>query len=163
VTPRANAAATAVLLAAALSAGCASAPLYRSAGPRPPASSVSGRGQWRLTGDLRRLAAATDGETRTAAVSEQQYRAAELTVDLGKPCVFNTVVIEHGMRPAGFCRRVAVLTSLDGKQYERRLSVPGTRRVTTVCLLTPMLARYVRVQAEVPGDGPWHIAELYVQ
>lgn len=156
-------AAGAVLAGVLLAGGCASGPLYAPTGPRAPASSVSGRGAWRLSGDLRRLGAATDGDVTTAAVSGEQHRGAELTVDLGKPCVFNTVVADHGARRTGFCRRLTVLTSLDGKRYRRRLSLPGTRRVTTACLLTPVLARYVRLRADVPGDQPWTIAELYVQ
>ncbi|MGC9454976.1 MAG: discoidin domain-containing protein [Phycisphaerae bacterium] len=129
----------------------------------PPAASVSPPSQWNVTGDLRPADAIADGNPATIAVSDQQYRGAQVTIDLGKPCLFNMVVLDHGRRQMGFCRRMSVLTSIDGKDFEHRLSLPGTRQVTTACLLTPVLARYVRLRADVPGDEPWSIATVRIR
>ncbi|MFW6066217.1 MAG: discoidin domain-containing protein [Planctomycetota bacterium] len=130
---------------------------------RPPAASVSSLSKWEVTGDVSPAGAVADGNPATAAVSDQQYRGAQITIDLGKPCLLNTVVVDHGRRQFGFPRRMTVLTSMNGKDFQQRVTVPGTRRVTTACLLTPVLGRYVRLRAEVPGDQPWAIAEVRIR
>jgi len=58
---------------------------------------------------------------------------------------------------------VAVLTSMDGREFEYRISGPGTRRITSLLLDRPVLARYVRLQAVLPGPQPWAVAEVYLQ
>lgn len=161
--PRANGWIAVVALVAVVSLGCDGGSEAGPPGARPPAAAVSSQSQWEITGDLQPAAAIADGNPGTLALSRQQYRGAQVTIDLGKPSVFNMIVIDHGRQQSGFCRRMAVLTSLDGKNFERRASVPGTRRVTTACLLTPVLARRVRLVAEVPGDEPWSIADLRIR
>jgi len=118
---------------------------------------------WRAEGSLRNPQLAIDGNLSTAAVSEPLYAGAFLTIDLGKPCLFNMVVLDHGSDEHGHARKVALLTSMDGKSYTRQLVASGTRRVTTLSAITLILARYVRLQAAVPGDQPWSIAEVYLQ
>jgi len=127
------------------------------------ATAVSARTTWRVGGDLKEVKNAVDGSRVTAAVSEPAYQNAHVTIDLGKPCLFNMVVIDHGPEEMGFCRRLAVLTSLDGQNYTRRTVGPGTRRVTILSLITPILARYVRLQVVATGDRPWSVGEVYVQ
>ncbi|MFA6133107.1 MAG: discoidin domain-containing protein [Phycisphaerae bacterium] len=130
---------------------------------RGQASALSSRSTWRASGDLRSPALAIDGDTSTMALSPSTEGKGTLTIDLGKPCVFNTIIIEHGSNEFGFARRTAVSTSTDGVNFTQRYSAPGTRRVTILCPSTPMLARYVRIQAAVPGDQPWSVAEVFLQ
>ena len=119
---------------------------------------------WAITGDhMNNVQWAIDDVLVTAATSDAYYTSAAVTVDLGKPCVFNMVVLDHGIERDGYARRTAVYISMDGKNYQYQYAVPGTRRVTILNWVTPVMARYVRVQAIAPGDRPWSIAELYVQ
>ena len=147
---------------ACLLAGCTNSDLYGSSG-KMPVSRVSKRRLWRASGELKRPELATDGRLDTAAISTLSYAGATLTIDLGKPSLFNLVVIDHGRNHFGFCRRVGILTSSDGKTYTQRYAAPGTRRLTTLLLPRHVLARYVRLQAIVPGDNPWSVAEVYFQ
>ena len=71
--------------------------------------------------------------------------------------------IDHGREPLGYCRRVAVATSLDAKLWVDRHAAPGTRRVTILSMPSVALARYIRLKAVQPSARPWAIAELYVQ
>lgn len=140
--------------------GCTS-PIYEDG--RSQAAAISPRTVWQASGDMRGLQAAIDGDVGTAAVSAASDGGGSITLDLGKPCVFNMVVIEHGAGEFAFARRVALLTSLNGISFTQRYSVLGTRRVTILCPAGPILARYVRLQATVPGDLPWTVAEIYLQ
>ena len=144
-------------------AGCTPVAVYKE-GPRAKAAAVSPRKTWRASGNLRNLKYAFDGNAASASVSEgYNYENVSITIDLSKPCCFNMIVVEHGPNQLGFCGRLAVMTSLDGKVFTRRKVSPGTRAVTTVLLDSPVLARYVRLQAIVPGTRPWSISELYLQ
>ena len=118
---------------------------------------------WRASGDLRVPNITIDGNINTIAISPNSDGRGTLTIDLGKPCMFNMIVVEHGANEFGFARRVAVSTSLDGQAFTQRYTGHGTRRVTILCPATPMLARYVRLQAVVAGDQPWSVAEVYFQ
>jgi hypothetical protein len=73
------------------------------------------------------------------------------------------VIVDHGREDMAFAQQVGMMTSLDGRTFVRRYTGVGTRRVTTFCLMTPVLARYVRLEVLVPGDKPWAVAEVYVQ
>ena len=160
VTSRTSWTAAVILLLAAC--GC-TGQVHNPNGPKAPAAAVSPRHRWRATGDLRSPGAAIDGTINTAAVSGVSYPGAALTIDLGEMCLLNTVVIDQGADPKNFPREVTVLTSEDGKIFLRRWEGPGTRRITNAVLFTPILARYVRLQATVPSDRPWSIAEVYLQ
>ncbi len=149
------------LIGCALVSGCG--PGSQQSGRSAPAAAVSPRSQWTVTGDLQDLDAVIDVSNGTAAVSDADYAGAQITIDLGKPCLFNMVVVEHGRGRTGFSRRMKVLTSMDGENFQPRASVPGTRRVTTACLMTPVLAKYVRLKAEVPGDEPWAIVGVRIR
>lgn len=145
----------------ACSAGCLG-PLYHE-GPRAPAAAISARSTWVVFGDLMGPEKAIDGNFSTAAVSEVSGNNNTITIDLGKPCLFNMVVIEHGRNEFGFSRRVALLTSMDGQDFTHRHDAPGTRGVTILCVVRPILARYVRLQVIEPGRQQWTVAEIYLQ
>jgi hypothetical protein len=129
-------------------------------------SSISSRSRWKITSSgaqFRNLATAIDSDRRTYAVTRGPYRNASITIDLGRPCYFNTVVLLHGNKPFGFARQVSLSTSIDGKKYTLQQTVPGTRKYTYVCVFTPMKARYIRLTALTPGREPWTIEEVYLQ
>lgn len=149
------------MLGMAFVSGCADTVYSRSS--QAATASVSHYKSWTITGDLNDLPAAIDDNVNTAAVSKSYYSNAYFTIDLGKPCVFNTVILDHGFQFDGYCRRTAVYISADGKNFQYQYAVPGTRRVTILNWVTPVMARYVRVQALAPGEKPWSVAEVYVQ
>jgi hypothetical protein len=146
--------------AAALGAGCGG-PIYQDG--RSEAAVITMRSTWRASGDLRNVAAAIDENISTAAVSAETSGRGTITLDLGKACLFNMVVIEHGPDEMGFATRVAVLTSIDGENFTQRIIGIGTRRVTILYLGGPVLARYVRLRALTSGQRPWSVAEVYLQ
>ena len=117
---------------------------------------------WRATGDVQNPGFAIDGSLATAAVAGGSYDNASITIDLGKACLFNLIQIEHGPDEQGYARRVSVLISLDGEKFERIREVPGTRKVTSISLITPTLGRYIRLQASIAGSQPWSIAEIVI-
>lgn len=123
---------------------------------------LSLRSRWIVTGDLRNPQFAVDGNINTAAVSDVAYRNAALTIDLGKVCLFNMITVDHGSDEFGYCGKVALLVSDDGETFHPQIIVPGLRRVTTIVLVRQVLGRYVRLQAVVPGDRPWSIAEVHL-
>ena len=124
---------------------------------------LADRTLWSASGTLEQPAAAIDGTPSTAAVAPTAGGPRQLTIDLGEPCLFNMIVIDHGDDEFGFCRSVALQTSADGRKFDQHAVVPGNRKVTVICNVTPVLARYVRLKAVVPGDRPWSIAEVYLQ
>jgi hypothetical protein len=140
--------------------GCNSEYIY---GRQFAQRSLTPRSMWKAAGPLRDPAKAVDGDSATAAVTEGSYGGAALDIDLGEVCFFNMVAIAHGPDETGFCARVAVETSLDGKDFSRWAEVPGTRRVTFVNLITPVLARYVRLKVVAEGSRPWSVAEVHLQ
>jgi len=85
-----------------------------------------------------------------------------LTIDLGKSCMFNMVVIDHGPGGTGYAHQVTLLVSIDGTDFQPIHVSPGTRRITTLSVITPTLARYIRLEATEPGAQPWSIAEVYL-
>lgn len=151
-----------LLLAApvALTSGCGDAFQH---GRHGPAAAVSPHSDWKISGNLSGLEKAADGNAGTAAVGDVRSPNARVEIDLGKACLFNMVIIEHGPEQFGFCRRVAVLTSLDGKQFHRRVVLPGTRHVTILYLGRPVLARHVRLEAVSPGSQAWSVAEVLLR
>jgi len=151
------------LAAAAVLCGCDGGSSVNYNGKRSPGAALTDRKLWRASGDLRDAPKAIDGDRATAAVSGESYSTAAITIDLGRVCVFNRVIVEHGPDEHGFPRRMAVATSLDGKEFTQQTQVPGTRRVTNAVLITPVLARYVRLQVAMPGARPWSVAEVILQ
>ena len=147
---------------AAMASGCGVGSIYSD----PQGSMVgyvSSRGTWKISGDLPNAKNAIDDDVSTFARTGQSYANSQLTIDLGQPCLFNMVVVDHGPNRDGYPARLAVLTSGDGKEFILRHAVGGSRRVTTALLLTPVLARYVRIQAVEEGRQPWSVAEIYLQ
>jgi hypothetical protein len=123
---------------------------------------ISPRHRWKVWGDLRDAQRAVDGSIYTAAVSAPNYDGAVLNIDLGKSCLLNMVVIEHGPDEYGFPRNMAVLTSTDGKRFRRQIVVPGLRRITTAVLVKQVLTRYVRLQVTKQSSKPWSVAEVHL-
>lgn len=143
--------------------GCAGGGEYRHGGQRPAAASISDPRTWHLSGNIRNVKLAVDGDRSTAAISDLIHENSSITIDLRKACLFNAVFIHHGSMTDGFCRRVAVLTSLDGKTFTSRFEAPGTPEVTSLLIIRPVLARYVRLKALRQGPGAWSVAEVYLQ
>ncbi len=132
--------------------------------PRPGGSRVSSPSEWEIDGDLAYVERAIDQNPESVAMAMMPQQQATVTVDLGKACLFNTVVVSHGLENQhGYVRRLAVSTSLDGKTFSRRYVGSGTRRKTILPIITPVLARYVRLEVLQPGDKPWAIAEIFFQ
>jgi hypothetical protein len=150
------------MVVAVLLAGCSGQVYDPAAGAALPGA-IPNRYTWRASGDFPKPVFAIDGDVNTVTSTVASYGNASMTIDLGKASIFNMVVMDHGVYEYGFPRRVAVLTSLDGKNFSYRFAGPGTRRVTILSLMTPTMARYVKLQAVEPGDKPWSIAELYFQ
>ena len=147
-----------------LGSGCgADGNLYLHRGAKSQAAAISDPRIWRLSGDLRDVRLAVDGDRSTAAVSTLIHENTSITIDLRKACFFNAVFIHHGSMTDGYCGRVAVLTSLDGRTYTPQFEAPGTREVTSLLILKPVLARYVRLKALRQGPGAWSVAEVYLQ
>lgn len=149
-----------LLIYLAAAGGCK--PEYNSK-TRFPAAAISDRSVWKASGGVRMPENAIDGSLSTAAVSGQSYENRAIVIDLSKVCLFNTIIVEHGSDEFGFCRRVGISTSIDGKKYTHRAAVPGTRKVSIFALVTPVLGRYIRLQAVVPGSRPWSIAEVHLR
>jgi len=136
---------------------------YREDGGKAMPGAVSPRQEWSISGDLDNIHQAIDGSISTVALSAPQYAGATITIDLGRPCMFNHISILHGPNEHGYCRRVAVETSIDGKTFTERHAAPGNRAVTNISLITPYMARYIRIRAAVPGTEPWCVAEILVE
>ncbi len=132
-------------------------------GPRFAQGTVTPKRKWKVSGSLSNPDRVLDGDAFSAAFSARYYNAGELTIDLGEMCMFNMVVIDHGSEEMGFCRRVAVETSVNGKDFTKRAEVSGTRRVTVISIVTPTLARHVRLKVISPGERRWSVAEIYLQ
>ncbi|MHC4986325.1 MAG: discoidin domain-containing protein [Planctomycetota bacterium] len=129
-----------------------------------PASSISPRPSWSISGQgVSNDAAAIDGDLSTRAVTASGYEEASLTVDLGKPCLFNLIVIDHGDHETGYAERLAVLTSMDGLEYTRQKVASGQRGRTWIALVTPVMARYVRIEVVRPHWQPWSVAEVQIK
>ncbi|MFW6133196.1 MAG: discoidin domain-containing protein [Planctomycetota bacterium] len=147
-----------------LAAGCAPSDLYRNT-RQFTSGTLTPRSDWQATGrGFDKPALAIDDEPLTVARTSRRYGNAHLTLDLGEVCLFNMVIIDHGgTDEMGFAGRVAVLTSIDGEKFTRCAAAPGTRRITIIPIVTPILARYVRIQAVSPGGRPWSVAEVHLQ
>lgn len=85
-----------------------------------------------------------------------------LDIDLGKACLINMVVVDHGLNQFGYCRQMTVLTSDDGRNWRQQIVVPGLRRVTNALLVSPVLTRYIRLYAVTTGAKGWSLAEVYL-
>jgi len=151
-------------LMALAAAGCEDSPSHggNPVGPRT-AAMVTPRSSWQVRArGVDSPEAAVDGSTATRAMAPEGYRSATLTIDLGQPCMLNMVTIDHGPDEMGFAQRVGVSTSMDGRTYTRRAVAPGNRRVTIVCIVTPVLARYVRIDALRANWTSWSLAEITI-
>ena len=127
------------------------------------AASVTPKSMWRAFGDVIDPAAAVDGNVGTAATSGREYTGHAVTIDLGKACLFQTVIIEHGRSDLGYARTVEVATSTHGSGFQTKYTTHGTRRATIISLPRPVLARYLRLRAVRADDRPWSLAEVYIQ
>ena len=128
-----------------------------------PASAVTPSNSWVVSSNFGNAKILTDGSVGACLTSPNTTEQAYVMVDMGKRCLFNQIILDHGPNEFGCARRVAVYTSLDGREFTRQYVAPGTRRLTYLNLIIPVLARYVRVQVEQHGDRPWSIAEIYIR
>ena len=147
--------------AAVVGLSCGPAPLYSENGPSGTAI-ITPRASWVVKGTLANAAAAVDGQFETAAVAPPGLAPVKLYVDLGKTCLFNMVVLEHGRDETACGRQVQVAVSMDGATYGPVATTTGGRRVTVISLIGPVLARYLELTA-VPGSQGWAVAEMYVE
>jgi len=147
-----------------LAAGCdPSSNLYLHRAEKPPGASITDPRTWTLSGDIPNVALAVDGNRSTGAVSSLINNNTAITIDLKKTCLFNAAFIHHGSIRDGYCGRVALQTSLDGQNFTLQTEAPGTREVTSLLIIKPVLARYVRLKPLRQGPGPWSVAEVYLQ
>lgn len=131
---------------------------------RGPVASISPKSMWRAYGDFQNPQYAVDGNIDTYAITGTSYEGARLTIDLGRRCLFNMIILDPGPgHEMDYCRRIAVQISYDGVNYRQIYSAPGTRGLTYCDMVTPTVARYIRLVATVPGDRPWAIAEVYLK
>ena len=129
------------------------------------ASSISLRKEWipASSASVANPELALDGNMGTAAKSGSSQTDAWVELDLGEVCLFNEVIIEHGLAEEGFAGRVSIYTSIDGENYTYRFTGPGNRRVSIFALVTPVLAKYVRLEVSQPGPHMWSLAEVYLR
>ncbi len=154
----------AVAVALLAMAGCN--PTFDADGPRVPRGAISSMGRWSISssqGTFTELESAIDGSSSTAAKAEGNYAGASMTIDLGRHCIFNMVVLCHGREENGYARRVSVEVSTDGKTFRAGWSTFGTRAQTYIPLLTPVTARYVRITATEASATGWVISQVYFQ
>jgi len=144
-------------------AACTTAPIYTEDHTRLAIGAVPDRRGWKAGGTLTDAPNAIDGNLHTAAVANDGTEPASLVIDLGKAGFFNMIVVDHGREEFGFARRVVIQTSMDGKTFEQQYAAAGTRRVSNFLLVTSVLARFIRLEAVVPGTKPWSVAEVHVQ
>ena len=149
-----------ILLAAAALTGCVDP--GGSEGAAPPGSLITPRQAWRAYGDLRDTQKAIDGDISTAAVTGGSYANAHIVIDLGKLCLFNRIIVEHGPDEYGYPNRMAVYTSQDGQNFRLQCEAYGKRQVTNAMIVSPVLARYVKLVAVAPGARPWSVAEIII-
>ncbi|MDP7288639.1 MAG: hypothetical protein QGH94_11670 [Phycisphaerae bacterium] len=149
---------------ALLGSGCGpSGNLYLHRADKAPAASISDPRTWHLSGSIPNVHLAVDGDRSTAAVSNLIHENTSVVIDLRKACLFNAVFVHHGSMTDGYCGRVAVLTSFDGQNFTKQFEALGTREVTSLLIIKPVLARYVMLKALRQGPGAWSVAEVYLQ
>ena len=153
-----------VASAAQVFCGCSpSGNLYVQLTDKPPAAAISDPRTWLLSGTIPNAKLAVDGDRSTEAVSNLIHENTSVIIDLRKACLFNAVFVHHGSMPDGYCGRVAVFTSFDGQNYTKQFEAPGTREVTSLLIIKPVPARFVKLQALKQGPGSWSVAEVYLQ
>ncbi|MCY2932189.1 MAG: discoidin domain-containing protein [Planctomycetota bacterium] len=133
-------------------------------GGRALVAAISPKAQWRATSaTMSEPEAAIDSRLQSAAVGPSVPKA-ELLIDLGKPCLFNRVILDHGTNDdEAYPRQVALQTSMDGRVFYTRKTGLGTRWRTNFSLITPTTARYVRLEVIKAGTGSWRIAEVTLE
>ncbi|GAA0806245.1 discoidin domain-containing protein [Spirilliplanes yamanashiensis] len=124
------------------------------------------------TGSAPCTAAETPRTAVTASVRDKFCSAAErpfLQVDLGAPALVGRIVVQHaqaGGEPAAWNTRDFTLSvSADGAAFTAVAAVTGSTAATTAHTVTPVRARYVRLDVTRPtgtGDRAARIAELEV-
>jgi ABC-type transport system substrate-binding protein len=129
------------------------------------ASAITPRSEWTITAspDVVDPARAIDGNVGSSAQTGSDQSGAWVAVDLGDVCYFNTVIVDHGTSEESYAGRVTILTSVDGVNYTYRFTGPGNRRISIFSLVTPALARYVRLEVSKPGPRLWSLSEIYLR
>ena len=144
---------------------CDTAPIYSEGNRDLALGRVPDRSRWRVTDavQMRDGQKAIDGSVHTAAVAVEGAEGPSLTIDLGKAGLFNMIALDHGPNEYGFARKVEVHTSQNGRDYTMRYEAIGTRRVSSFMLVSPVVARHVRIKVIAPGPKPWSVAEVHLQ
>lgn len=148
-----------------MAAGCD--PNFNYDGDRAQPGAMAPQTEWKVTGspagEFSFLTFAYDGNAMTTCQAKNYTRGQAITIDFTRPCIFNMIAIQHGPYEFGFPKEIAVDISNDGKNYTRIFTGEGTRKITYLCILSPVKARYVRLVALRPGSDKWSIAEIYFQ
>lgn len=147
-------------------AACGCDPKFDYSGDRAQPEAIAAQTEWKVTGtpgEFSFLTFAYDGNPMTVCQSKSYNRGQAITIDFSRPCIFNMIAIQHGPFEYGFAKEVAVEISNDGKTFTRIFNGEGTRKITYLCILSPVKARYVRLVALRPGAEKWSIAEIYFQ
>jgi len=153
-----------VVILSFMAGGCD--PNFNYDGPRAQPGAMASQTEWKVTGtpgQFSFLSFAHDGNAMTVCQSKGYSRGTAITIDFSRPCMFNMIAIQHGPFEFGYAKEVAVEISNDGKNFTRIFNGEGTRKITYLCILSPVKARYVRLVAIRPGIDKWSIAEIYFQ
>jgi len=152
------------VILACIAAGCD--PNFDYNGQRAQPGAMAVQSEWNVTGtpgQFSFLSFAHDGNAMTVCQAKTYNRGQYITIDFTRPCIFNMIAIQHGPFEYGYAREIAVEISNDGKNFTRIFTGEGTRKITYLCILSPVKARYVRLVALRPGIEKWSIAEVYFQ
>lgn len=147
-----------------VAAGCD--PNFNYNGDRAQPGAMASQTEWKVTGTPGQfgfLSFAHDGNAMTVCQAKSFSRGQAITVDFTRPCIFNMIAIQHGAYELGFPKEIAVDISNDGRNFTRIFTGEGTKKITYLCILSPVKARYVRLVALRPGIDKWSIAEIYFQ
>ncbi|NLW85255.1 MAG: discoidin domain-containing protein [Planctomycetes bacterium] len=125
-----------------------------------PGSVVSPRRQWKTGGTLKDPHLAIDANASTSAVG--QAPGDYLLIDLGGPSLFNYIRLTHSPE-TDFPPMFEVSTGLDENRMDKAQQFPGTRKCTNMLLVTPRLARFIRIQAAGTEAHKWSLADVIIR
>jgi hypothetical protein len=150
-------------LSAALAAGCEGpATVYTDPGAAA-VEAIPDKAEWSAEGNLDSPPSASDGDLLTIARTPTGSGTGSLVIDMGRPAVVQTIIVDHGSEESGYARRLRAAFSVSGRTWSDEYTVSGTRRVTILSLPKPVLARHIRLEVLGPGPRPWAVAEVFVQ
>ena len=153
-----------IIITLMVSSGCETvSPIYRPTTGGYLGADISPKKTWSCWGSVVNASAVIDEDLTTIARGRFNSAGEEITIDLKRLCLFQTIIIEHGQFERGYCYRLSILTSVDGKKFTKQYDTSGARRVTIILLPKPTVARYIRLKVVKPGPERWAVAEIYLQ